>query len=45
MSERRMNSWRIGVHFWPVRVRKNMVSSHSLVVKLIDSGQHQEHGS
>lgn len=34
MSERRMNSWRMGVHVFPVRVRKSMVLIHSSVVML-----------
>ena len=33
-SERRMNSWRIGVHVWPVRVRNSIVLIHSSVVML-----------
>ena len=33
-SERRMNSWRRGVHVLPVRVRKSIVLIHSSVVML-----------
>ena len=33
-SERRMNSWRMGVHILPVRVRKSIVVIHSSVVML-----------
>jgi hypothetical protein len=33
-SERRMNSWRSGVHVWPVRVRNLIVLIHSSVVRL-----------
>lgn len=33
-SERRINSWRSGVHVWPVRVRKLIVFIHSSVVML-----------
>jgi len=28
-SERRMNSWRVGSHFWPTAVRKSIAYSHS----------------
>jgi hypothetical protein len=49
-SERRINSWRIGVHVWPVRVRKLIVFIHSSVVMLRACHNHEstgwsEHGS
>src|SRR5438477_1681429 len=34
-SESRMNSWRIGVHFCPVRVRKSIANSHSSKVRSV----------
>jgi hypothetical protein len=40
-SERRINSWRSGVHVWPVRVRKLIVLIHSSVVRL---RCHNHHG-
>ena len=41
-SERRINSWRSGVHVWPVRVRKLIVLIHSSEVRLRATMGHHE---